>query len=160
MTNNEKLLRQQLAKVLDWSEAHTDFATALKDMPFDLQGEVPKGLPHSPWQLLEHLRIALHDIVEFSRGSKHKSPPWPAGYWPATVAPPDEKAWKRSAASFMEHLEEMRALVADPSRELFKPLPHGSGQTLLREVLLAADHNAYHLGQLVLVRQALNAWPE
>ena len=98
---NEKLLRQQLAKMLDWGEAHTAFATALKDMPFDLQGKAPSGLPHSAWQLLEHLRIAMYDIVEFSRGSKHKSPPWPDGYWPKTVAPPDEDAWKRSVESFM-----------------------------------------------------------
>jgi hypothetical protein len=156
--NNEKLLRQQLAKMLDWGEAHVDFQTVLDDLPFELQGRVPDGMPHSAWQLLEHMRIASWDIVEFSRGAQHKSPKWPEGYWPATVAPPDNKAWKRSVDSFLDDLEGMRKLISDPKRDLFEPLAHGSGQTLLREALLAADHNAYHLGQLVLVRKALGAW--
>lgn len=158
--NNEDALRQHLAKMLDWGEAHADLKTSLAGMPFEVQGRVPDGLPHSAWQLLEHMRIALRDILEFSRGSEHKSPKWPEGYWPATVAPPDDKAWKRSTDSFLEDLEGMRKLIADPARDLFQPLAHGEGQTLLRETLLAADHNAYHLGQLVLVRKALKAWPE
>src|SRR6516225_2749630 len=152
--DNEPLLRQQLATMLDWGEAHVDFKTALGKVPFELQGRVPAGLPHSAWQLLEHLRIALWDILEFSRGTKHKSPKWPEGYWPATVSPPNDNAWMHSADSFLEDLEGMRRLVTDPARHLFQPLAHGTGQTLLREVLLAADHNAYHLGQLVLVRKA------
>ena len=159
-TNQDQLLRQQLAKMLDWGEAHVDFRTALGKMPFELQGRVPAGMPYSAWQLLEHMRIALWDILEFSRGSQHTSPKWPEGYWPATVSPPDGKAWKYSADSFLRDLEGMRKLIADPARDLFQPLAHGSGQTLLREALLAADHNAYHLGQLVLVRKALGAWPE
>ena len=158
--NNEEALRQQLAKVLDWGEAHVGFKTALADLPFEQQGRVPPGTPFSAWQLLEHLRIALWDILEFSRASQHTSPKWPEGYWPATVAPPDDKAWQRSVDRFLADLEEMRKLIADPARDLFQPLAHGTGQTLLREALLAADHNAYHLGQLVLVRKALDAWPE
>jgi hypothetical protein len=157
---NDQVFRQQLASLLDWSEAHVDFRTALADLPFELQGRTPDGVPHSAWQLLEHLRLALWDILEFSRGPQHKSPKWPEGYWPATIAPPDDKAWQHSANSFLDDLEGMRKLVADPARDLFQSLAHGSGQTLLREVLLAADHNAYHLGQLVLVRKALGAWPE
>lgn len=158
--HNEKQLREQLAKMLDWGEAHVDFNTALAEMPFELQGRVPDSLEHSAWQLLEHLRIALWDIVEFSRGSEHKSPKWPEGYWPARKAPADGKAWNRSANAFLGHVEELRRLVLDPAQDLLARLPHGSGQTLLREVLLAADHNAYHLGQLVTVRKALKAWPE
>jgi hypothetical protein len=110
--------------------------------------------------LLEHIRLALADILEFSRDARHKSPPWPDGYWPKTAAPPSDGAWDKSIKAVEEHVEAMRKLVADPSHDLFAPLPHGTGQTLLREVLLAADHNAYHLGQLVLVRRALGAWPE
>ena len=156
--DHNKLLRQQLAKLLDWGEAHTDFGTAVKGLPADLRGTVPKGLPHSAWQLLEHIRIALWDILAFSRGAKHKSPPWPDGYWPKTVAPPSDEAWDASVKSILQHLEAMRELVLDPANDLFAPIPRGTGQTLLREALLVADHNAYHLGQLVLVRKALGAW--
>jgi len=124
-----------------------------------LRGQVPERLPYSAWQLLEHIRIALWDMVEFSRDTKHKSPKWPEGYWPETAAPPSSKAWDNSVKAIKQNLEDLRQLVNDPSRELFKPLPGGNGQTLLREVLLSADHNAYHLGQLVLVRRALGAWP-
>ena len=158
--NNEDALRQQLAKMLDWGEAHADFKTAFADLPLQQQGRVPAAVPHSAWQLLEHMRIALRDILEFSRGSQHASLKWPEDYWPATVAPPDDKAWKRSVDSFLGDLEGMRKLITDPASDLFQPLAHGTGQTLLREALLAADHNAYHLGQLVLVRKALDAWPE
>jgi len=157
---NEEALRQQVAKVLDWGEAHVDFDKALSDLPLEQQGRIAAGLPYSAWQLLEHMRIALWDILEFTRGSQHTSPKWPEGYWPATVAPPDDGAWQRSVDSFQDDLEGMRKLIADPARDLFRPLAHGTGQTLLREALLAADHNAYHLGQLVLVRKALAAWPE
>lgn len=158
--DQERKLRQQLAKLMDWGEAHADFNSAVKDFPSELLGRVPDGLPYSAWQLLEHIRIALWDIVEFSRGSKHKSPPWPDGYWPKTVAPPNEEAWEHSVKAILANLEAMRELVSDSHNDLFAPLPHGTGQTLLREVLLAADHNAYHLGQLILVRKALGAWPK
>jgi hypothetical protein len=157
--HQEEALRHQLSKLLDWGEAHTDFATAVKNFDPELRGRVPAGLPHSAWQLLEHIRIALWDILEFSRRRKHKSPKWPKGYWPATVAPPSEEAWEESIDSIQRHLEEMRELVTDRSHDLFAPLAPGQPQTLLREVLLAADHNAYHLGQLVMVRKALGAWP-
>ena len=156
---HDKLLRQQLAKLIDWNEAHADLSAAVHGFPAKLRGQAPDGLPHSAWQLLEHIRIALWDILEFSRDAKHKSPKWPEGYWPETVAPPSDKAWDESVKAILNTQEELRKLVTDPSRDLFKPFPHGDGQTLLREVLLAADHNAYHLGQLVLVRKALGAWP-
>lgn len=135
-----------------------DFDTAVKNMPFALQGKVPKGGEHSPWQLLEHLRIALWDILEFTCNPKHVSPKWPEGYWPATPAPPSKTAWSKSAVEFRSLMEGLVALVTRDSVDPFAPIPHGDGQTVLREVLLAADHNAYHLGQLVEVRRALGAW--
>jgi hypothetical protein len=158
--SHDEVLRQQLAKIIDWNEAHADFHAAVDDFPAKLRGRVPEGFPYSAWQLLEHIRLALWDIVEFSRDARHKSPKWPEGYWPKTAAPPSNDAWNKSVKAVVESVEAMRKLVTDPSRDLFTPLPHGTGQTLLREALLAADHNAYHLGQLVLLRKALGAWPE
>jgi hypothetical protein len=155
---NDKALRKHLLYLLQDGGAHLDFDTAVKDMPFKLQGQKPKGGEHSPWQLLEHLRIALWDIVEFSRDPKHVSPEFPSGYWPKTQAPADEKAWKKSAAGYRTHLKALTHLVANEKVDLFARIPHGDGQTILREVLLAADHTAYHLGQLVEVRRALGAW--
>jgi len=155
---HDEILRQQLAKVIDWNEAHADFHAAVDGFPVKLRGRVPAGFPYSAWQLLEHIRLALWDILEFSRNAHHKSPKWPEGYWPKTTAPPSAEAWNKSVKAIDQHLDTMRKLVTDPSRDLFAPLPHGSGQTLLREALLVADHNAYHVGQLVLVRRALGAW--
>ena len=117
-------------------------------------------MPHSPWRLLEHLRIAQWDILEFSRNPSHVSPPWPVGYWPNGDAPPDALAWDRAVDAFRADLAAMCELVNDSATDLFAPLPHGDGQTVLREALLVADHNAYHLGQLVVVRRLLGCWPE
>jgi hypothetical protein len=156
--DHDKQLRQQLSKVLDWQEAHADLSAAVSNFPAELQGKVPEGFPYSAWQLLEHIRLALWDIVEFSRNARHKSPEWPEGYWPKTAAPPNTAAWEHSVKETQQHLDEMRELISDSQRDLFEPIPHGSGQTLLRQALLIADHNAYHLGQLVLVRKALGAW--
>lgn len=156
--SHDKALRQQLAKVIGWNEAHADFDAAVDGFPAKLRGRVPDGFPYSAWQLLEHIRLALCDILEFSRDARHKSPKWPEGYWPRTAEPPGNDAWDASVRAVKEHVDAMRKLVTDPSRDLFAPLPHGTGQTLLREALLVADHNAYHLGQLVLVRRALGAW--
>ncbi|HUI82881.1 MAG TPA: DinB family protein [Candidatus Binatia bacterium] len=155
---HDRQLRQQLAKAIDWHEAHADFSAAVADFPAKLRGRVPEGLPYSAWQLLEHIRIALWDIVEFCRDARHKSPPWPEDYWPKKAAPPSEEAWEQSVHAIRDNLEAMRKLISDANHDLFKPLPHGSGQTLFREALLVADHNAYHLGQLVLVRKALGVW--
>lgn len=155
---NDKALRRHLLYLLTDGGAHLQFDQAVKDMPFALQGERPKGGEHSPWELLEHLRIALWDILEFSRNPKHVSPAWPAGYWPATSAPPDNRAWNKGAAEFRKLIKGMVALVEDDAVELFASIPHGDGQTVLREVLLAADHKAYHLGQLVELRRALGSW--
>lgn len=155
---SDKQLRQQLAKALDWREAHADLASAVADFPVEQRGAVPENMPHSAWQLLEHIRIALWDIVQFCQSTRHKSPPWPEGYWPKKPAPPSEEAWDRSVEAIHENIEIIRKLITDPKHDLMAPIPGGSGQTLLREALLIADHNAYHLGQLVLVRRALGEW--
>jgi hypothetical protein len=156
--NHEKVLREHVLYLLRDGGAHVKFAAAVQDVPAAVQGKRPKGTAHSPWELLEHLRIAQWDILEFMRNPKHVSPPFPAGYWPAAQVPPSENAWADSVASFRADSEAVAAMVADESNDLFKPIPHGDGQTILREALLVADHNAYHLGQLVLVRQLLGAW--
>ena len=151
-------LRKQLVENLRSSNAHADFADSVKDFPAEARGRRPKGAPHSPWEELEHMRIAQWDILEFSRDGKHQSPKWPEGYWPVSPEPPDDKAWDRSVRRFCEDNEALCALVTDESNDLFAPLKQGDGQTLLREALLAADHNAYHLGQLVLLCRMLGAW--
>jgi hypothetical protein len=157
---SDKSLRDQLMRLLTSSEAHADWDNALKNIPAKLRGAKPEGMPHSAWELLEHARIAQWDILEFSRNGKHVSPDFPGGYWPKTVAPPDDAAWDKSVRQFKKDGEEMGDLIGDPKTDLFARIPHGSGQTILREVLLLADHNAYHLGQLVLLLKILGAWTE
>jgi len=148
-------VRQHIINLLTKAEAHVDLREALKTFPSELRGRKPEGGPHTPWQLLEHIRITQLDILEFCRSAKHKSPKWPDEYWPNTEAPPDAKAWDKSAKQVLADLEAMTELVSDPKRDLTGKIPHGDGQTLLREALLVADHNAYHLGQLVMVRRIL-----
>jgi hypothetical protein len=148
-------LRKQLIDLLDSGHAHLTFDDAVKDFPREARGVRPANGPHSAWELLEHLRLALWDILEFSRSAEHVSPEFPDGYWPATIAPPSDEAWDESVAAVRKHLREFAELVADESVDLFARIPHGDGQTVLREVLLAADHNAYHLGQLVMVRRMM-----
>lgn len=154
----DKQLRQHLVALLKGGDAHVDFDRAVKDLPVELRGKKPKGAEHSPWELLEHLRIAMWDILEFSRDARHKSPEFPAGYWPKNPAPPSEKAWEQSVQGFRKDLQAMCDLVQDESVDLFAKIPHGDGQTVLREALVAADHNAYHIGQLVLLRRILSGW--
>jgi len=153
-------LREHLLSLLRGGSAHLDFEKAVAGLPPALRGVKPAGLPHTPWRLLEHLRIAQWDILEFCRDPRHVSPPFPDGYWPNGDAPPDAGAWDKSVNSFRADLRAMQELVAAPSTDLFTPLAHGEGQTVLREALLVADHNAYHLGQLVVVRRLLGAWSE
>jgi hypothetical protein len=155
---NQAALREHVLNLLCEGHAHATFEQAVKGLPVELRGKAPKGAEHSPWQLLEHLRIAQSDILEFSRDAKHQSPKWPEGYWPKEKAPADEKTWDKSVRAFKKDLKEMCALVEDPKTDLFAKIPHGDGQTILREALLTADHNAYHVGQLVLVRKMLGAW--
>jgi len=153
-------LREHLLYLLRGGGAHLHFDKAVAGIPPSLRGLTVLPVPHSPWRLLEHLRIAQWDILEFSRDPGHVSPPWPDGYWPRGDAPPDNRAWDRAVDMFRTDLAAMCDLVADPATDLFAPIPQGDGQTILREALLVADHNAYHLGQLVVVRRLLGCWPE
>ena len=155
---NDAALREHLVNLLTLAQAHATFDRAVKGLPAELRGKAPKGAEHTPWQLLEHLRIAQWDILEFSRNPKHESPKWPEGYWPQEKAPLDEKAWDRSVRAVKRDLKAMCELVRDAKTDLFAKIPHGDGQTILREALLVADHNAYHVGQLVLMRKLLGAW--
>jgi hypothetical protein len=153
-------LREHVLDLLRGHHAHVDFEKAVADLPSNLRGIKPKGAPHTAWQLLEHMRIGQWDILEFSRDPKHVSPAWPEGYWPKTEAPPSPAAWNNSLRKFRADWKAMAKLVADGKKNLFARIPHGSGQTLLREALLVADHNAYHLGQLVLLRRLLGVWKD
>ncbi len=151
-------LRKHVINLLRGGNAHVDFEKAISDLPADLRGARVKNLPYSAWGLLEHLRIAQWDILEFTRNPKHVSPNWPEGYWPADDAPSDSAAWDASVAAFRRDLHDLQALVRNPAIDLFAVIPHGDGQTVLRQALLAADHNAYHLGELVALRRLLGAW--
>ena len=155
---NDKALRQHLVSLLKGGDAHATYDAAVKDFPANLYGKKPKGAAHSPWEVLEHIRIAQWDILEFSRNAKHVSPEFPDGYWPKTPAPADATAWIKSVQSFRADLKAMVALAENESLDLFARIPHGEGQTILREVLVLADHNAYHLGELLLLRRLLGAW--
>lgn len=155
---SDKRLREQLLTLMTAANAHANFEDAIRGLSSNLRGKRPKGSPHSPWELVEHMRIAQWDILEFSRNAKHRSPQWPEGYWPQSPAPADGKAWDKSVRAFRRDLKAMCALVADPGTDLYAKIPHGDGQSILREALLVADHNAYHVGQLVLVRKLLGAW--
>ncbi len=155
---NDQLLREQLRKVLDWREAHADWTQAVAGLDPAHRGVRPAGSPHSVWDLLEHVRLAQRDILDFTLNPKHVSPDWPAGYWPKSLAPANDAEWEKSVREFFHDLQEMEKLVSSPRTDLFARIPHGTGQTFLRQVLLLIDHNSYHLGQLVLVRRLLSAW--
>ena len=154
-SRHDRALRQHLLYLLKESGAHTTFDAAIGDWPVQLAGVKVANFPHTAWMLLEHLRIAQWDILEFSRNSRHVSPAWPEGYWPSSEAPESEQAWKASIAAVKSDLRAMEKLVSDPRVDLFAPLPWGDGQTVLREALLLADHNAYHIGQLVMLRKSI-----
>ena len=159
MTNDhEQVLRQHLLELLAGGGAHAKFEDAIKDLPAKLRGAKPDKFPHTPWMLLEHLRIAQWDILEFSRNKNHESPKWPQGYWPKTEVPPDAAAWVKSIKEFLRDRKTMEDLVSNPKTDLFAKIPWGNGQTILREALLVPDHNAYHLAQIVDVRRLLGDW--
>ncbi len=155
---NDRKMRACVLELLAGGHAHVDFEAAIADLPAGLRGASVSGIPHTPWRLLEHMRIAQWDILRFSLDPSHVSPEFPSGYWPDGDAPPEAEAWDRSVDAFRTDLKAMMALVSDPGTDLLVPLPHGDGQTILREALLLADHNSYHLGQLVTLRRALGAW--
>jgi hypothetical protein len=155
-----KALRDHVLYLLRDGGAHLSFDHAVADLGAELRGVKPPNVPHSPWRLVEHMRIAQWDILEFVRNPQHVSPNFPDGYWPKGDAPPDPDAWDRTLQAFRSDLKAMEDIVADPATDLFAAIPSGQGQTILREALLIADHNAYHLGQLVIVRRALGAWSD
>jgi hypothetical protein len=158
-TSQDISLRQHLVDLLKGGNAHAKFDEVITGIPLKLRGQKPPGLPHSPWMLLEHLRLAQRDILEFSRNKSYVSPDWPEGYWPAE-APTNSSAWNESIKRFRTDLKAMQDLVTNPKTDLHARIPWGEGQTILREALLVADHNAYHLAQLVDIRRLLGAWPE
>jgi uncharacterized damage-inducible protein DinB len=153
-------VREQVINLLQGGQAHLTLDNAIKNFPLKQRGMKPKGATHTAWQLLEHIRIAQWDILEFSRNAKHVSPSWPEGYWPKTEKPPSDAAWKKTIDSIKKDLLAMQDLVENPKTDLYAKIPHGTDQNILREALLIADHNAYHIGQLVLLRRLLGAWKE
>lgn len=153
-------LRKQLYELLQGGQAHATFDDAVKDFPAELRGKVPDNLPYSAWQLVEHLRIAQRDILEFSAPPTGGYQPleWPEAYWPKSAEPPSEHAWDHSIAAIRKDREHFESLIQKPEADLFRPFRWGNGQNLLREALLIADHTAYHLGELIVLRRLLGIW--
>ena len=160
MTNESAALREQLRRILSWQDAHVGFEKSVEGLAPRHRGVRVSGFPHSAWELVEHLRITQRDILDFCRDPSYEEPTWPDDYWPSSPEPPSDQAWDDSVAAFREDRAALEALAIDESIDLFAKIPHGTGQTYIRELLLVADHNAYHLGQLVVVRQQLRAWGE
>ena len=158
MSTDERDLREHLARVLAWEEAHPSFDDAVAELPELLRGRAPTGLPYSPWQLVEHLRIAQHDLLDFCRNPEYEEMSWPDDYWPKAAAPASPQAWDDSLRTYRDDRAAFQALVRDQSIDLAARIPHGTGQTYLREILLAIDHAAYHIGELIVVRRLLGAW--
>jgi uncharacterized damage-inducible protein DinB len=155
--SDDQALRAQLRRIVDWEDAHASFDRAVAGLPARLRGTAPEGWAHSAWQLLEHVRICQHDILDFCRNPKYVEMAM-EDYWPPSAKPPSPKAWSASVAAIRRDVAALKRLAADRRIDLFARIPHGSGQTYLRELLLVADHNAYHVGQLVALRRALGSW--
>jgi len=155
-----RTLRDHVRNLLAGGHAHLPFKDAVADWPRALRGAKPSGQPFTPWRLLEHIRITQWDIVEFTKSARHVSPKWPSGYWPSTDEPPDEAAWDQSVAQVERDRRAMERIVLNRKTDLFARIPHGTGQTVLREALLVADHTAYHVGQLVLLKRLLGVYRE
>ncbi len=156
--DQSQLFREQLVAVLQWESAHVGFDRAIESLPPAARGQRASGMAHSVWQIIEHLRIAQEDMLDFSKSSNYKAKKWPDDYWPSNPVPPDDAAWKASIKAFHKDLDEFCALVRDPKRDLFEPFEWGDGQTLAKEALQIADHNAYHVGEIVAARRALGVW--
>ncbi len=159
-TAEDRLLRDQLIEFLRGSSAHADLKAVLDDFPVGLRGTKPKGAPYTAWQLLEHIRIALHDLLDFCTNSNYIQPEWPRDYWPEEEAPASANAWNTSVAAVKKDMADFAKLVRHPESNLYATIPWGEGQTVLREILLAGQHTSYHLGQIVLLRRELDAWKE
>ncbi len=157
--DNDQVLRQHLLNLLSGRGAHMSFDEATANFPADKMNAYPPNVSYTPWHLVEHLRIAQWDILEYIRNPDYKSPPWPEGYWPARDATTDSAGWNQTLSAFQTDLADLRAIAADPQVNLYEPIPHGyGGHTILRELLLVADHNAYHIGELGILRQVIDAW--
>jgi hypothetical protein len=156
----DQIVREQLLALLRGGNAHQGFERAVADFPLEKINSRPPGLPYAPWRLLEHMRIAQWDILEFIRDPGHESPSWPEGYWPPEGQAADEARWRQTIQALMADSLALQEIVADPDSDLYAPLPHGEEYTILREILVVSDHNAYHLGEFGLLREALGAWPE
>ena len=155
---DERAVRDLLQRMLSWEDAHAGFDAAVDGIPPELRGRQPEGLPYSAWQLLDHLRITQHDILDFCVNANYKGIKWPDQYWPKHPEPPSADAWDQSVTRFLEDRAKLEALAADTSIDLTSRIPHGQGQTYLRELVLVADHTSYHVGQLILVRRLLGNW--
>jgi len=156
----DRELREHLVKFLPGKEAHAELKTILDDFPVKARGVVPKGAEHSAWQELEHIRLALHDLLDFSTNSHYEPMKWPDDYWPKDPVPKDPADWDKSVRAVKKDMADFEKLVGDPETNLYAAIPWGDGQTILREVLLAGQHTSYHLGQIVLLRRILGAWKE
>jgi uncharacterized damage-inducible protein DinB len=159
---NDQALRHTLADLLDGGQAHVTFEQAVAELPPKARGQRIDAVPHTPWRLVEHMRLCQKDILEYAVNRHWQSPPWPEGYWPAGDAPPRKSAWQDAINDFLQDLARLRARVTDPDTDLLAPLPHGldRSHTIARQAMLAADHNAYHLGQLIVVRRGLGQWDD
>jgi hypothetical protein len=156
MSNEHGILIDELLHLLNGGNAHADLTKSLSGLPPNLRGTKPDKLPYSIWQLVEHIRIAQWDMLEFCKDGSHESPDWPDGYWPEETSPESEEAWSRSVKQINLDLDELITLVK--TGDLFKKIPHGDGQNILREVLQAADHTAYHVAEIIVIRRLLDAW--
>jgi uncharacterized damage-inducible protein DinB len=156
--NDAKALRAQLVKLLDWAEAHVPFDNAVKGIPPSKRGVVPNGWEYSLWQLVEHIRMAQDDILEFSVSAKYKAKKWPDDYWPTSPVPRNAAAWTKSLTGIRKDRKALQQLARNPRIDLGAAIPHGTGQTYLREILLVAAHNSYHIGQIVALRRQLGIW--
>lgn len=156
---DEKALRKLVASMLEWEDAHAGFDKAVATLAASLRGRTPPGLPYSPWQLLEHIRITQADILEFCLAKTYREKEWPRDYWPESAQPPSDKAWDESISAVRRDRKALAEMMVDSNIDLMAPVPNGTGQTYLREVLVVADHTAYHVGELIVVRRLLGAWP-
>lgn len=159
--DQDAILRKQLLVTLQGKGAHMTFDEAVADFPMNMINLQPLNVSYTPWHLVEHLRLAQWDILDYIRNPDYESRKWPDDYWPAPDARADADAWEKSIADFRRDLQELEDIVQDPATDLYAPIPHGyGGHTILREILLVADHNAYHVGELAILRQIMGAWPE
>jgi uncharacterized damage-inducible protein DinB len=150
--------RRIVASALDWEQAHATFDSAIADLPRELRGRRPDNFPHSTWELVDHIRRTQHDLLDFCQNPNYKELKWPDDYWPSNPAPRDDAAWDEAVAQFHRDNAALAAFTTDSPHDLTAKIPHGSGQTYLRTVLVAIDHTSHHVGQIIAVRRLLNAW--